>query len=350
VSTFRQDAISGQWVIIAPERGHRPLDRRGAINPDPPSHSAAGCPFCPGNESMLPTIIEETAAREPPGWLTRVVPNKYPALSADIPPPEAEAGGSGKPGYGIHEVIIETARHDGDLTTLAAPELDAVMRTYRHRFTVLAQRPGIKAALVFRNHGRRAGASLDHPHAQAIALGLVPPLFATIAHRAQAHYEHCGQCLMCACLEHELDQTRRIVEASERFVVLVPYAAARPFELWIVPRRHQASFAEAGDKELSELGQVLQRSLHCLEAAAGAPPYNFAIESLAADHSGAAFLHWRLRIGPETTRPGGFELGSGMSINPSSPEYDAEVLRTAIEAEAARLALQSGSAANIAGR
>ncbi len=229
---------------------------------------------------MLPTIIEETTAPEPPGWFTRVVPNKFPALRADdLPPPVPDACGPSLPGYGAHEVIIETARHDGDLTTLTAPELDAVVRTYQRRFAFLAQRPGIKAALIFRNHGRQAGASLDHPHAQAIALGMVPPLFATIAQRAQAHYERQEQCLMCDCLEHELVQAQRIVEATERFVVLVPYAAARPFELWIAPKRHQASFAEADGKDLSELGQVLQRSLRCLEAAAGKPPYNFAIES-----------------------------------------------------------------------
>ncbi len=351
MSVFRQDSISGAWVIVAPERGHRPLDRGAAADTDPPPVSAAGCPFCAGNEAMLPKIIEETAASEPPGWFTRVVPNKFPALRADdLPPPALDACGPGMPAYGAHEVIIETARHDGDLTTLTPPHLDAVVRTYQRRFATLAQRPGIKAALIFRNHGRRAGASLDHPHAQAMALGLLPPLFAAIAQRAQAHYERQGQCLMCACLQHELDQARRTVEASQRFVVFVPYAATKPFELWIAPRRHQASFAEVDAEELAEFGQVLQRSLRCLDAVAGEPPYNFAIEFLCMDQSSAAYLHWRLRIVPETARPAGFELGTGMSINPSSPERDAEALRAAMQAGAGTLAAQSDSSSNIAGR
>jgi len=330
VSEFRQDRITGAWVIIAPERGHRPQDGRAAMDADPPV-SAAACPFCRGNEAMLPTIIEETAGGEAPGWLTRVVANKYPALRADAPLlPPADACGPGMPGYGVHEVIVETARHDGDLTTLTAPELDAVVRTYQRRFAGLAQRTGIRTALVFRNHGRRAGASLIHPHAQAIAMGMVPPLFAAIAQRAQAHFEQKGQCLMCACLEHELEQAHRIVEATERFVVLVPYAAEKPFELWIVPRRHQASFAEPDEGELSELGRVLLRALRCLDAVAGSPPYNFAIESPATNGFNATFLHWRLRIVADTARPGGFELGSGMTINPSSPESDAATLRAAM--------------------
>ncbi len=39
------------------------------------------------------------------------------------------------------------------------------------------------------------------------------------------------------------------------------------------------------------------------------------------------YLHWYLRIYPRTTTPGGFELDVGMSINPSTPEQDAELLR-----------------------
>jgi len=327
------------------------MDRPAGVNADPPSRSPAGCPFCPGNEAMLPTIIEEVAAPEPPGWLTRVVANKYPALRTDAaPPPGPDADGPCMPGYGIHEVIIESARHDGELTRLAAPELDAVMRTYRHRFTVLSRRPGIEAVLIFRNHGRRAGASLDHPHAQAVGLGLVPPHFATMDQRAHEHFKRCGQCLMCAFLEHELDQAERIVEASDRFVVLVPYAAAKPFELWVVPRRHQPSFAATDDEDLSALGAVLQRSLRRLDAAAGEPPYNFVIESQPVHASSAACSHWRLRIVAETARPAGFELGTGISINPSSPEGDAAALRAVAQASSGALAPQSGSTPNIAGR
>jgi UDPglucose--hexose-1-phosphate uridylyltransferase len=39
-------------------------------------------------------------------------------------------------------------------------------------------------------------------------------------------------------------------------------------------------------------------------------------------------LHWRLRIVPQQTVPGGFELASGLAINPSLPEEDAAILRS----------------------
>ena len=328
VSELRRDPISGAWVIIAPERNRRPhLSRRaGAAAVVPPFDAA--CPFCPGNEAMLSEITEESAGDAPPGWLTRVVANKYPALSPDDGPPVVmEEAGPCMSGYGFHEVIIETARHDGDLTNLDGPGLDAVMRTYQRRFTDLAGRPGIRSVIVFRNHGPEGGASLAHPHAQVIATALMPPRLAAIVERTHAHHARNGRCLMCGELALELSRARRVVEATEGFVVLVPYAAARPCEMWIVPRRHQSSFAEARDAELVELGRVLQRTLRRLNTVIRDAPYNFAIESVAA--AGADFLHWRLCIMPNVARPGGFELGSGLAINASSPEDDAEALRLA---------------------
>jgi len=328
VSEFRRDPISGAWVIVAPERNRRPQPsrRKGAGSPAP--RFDPDCPFCPGNEAMLPTIIEESAGDAPPGWLTRVVTNKYPALSPDDGPPAAmEQAGLRMSGYGFHEVIIETARHDGDLSTLDAPGLDAIVHTYHRRFADLAGRTGIRAVVVFRNHGRRGGASLTHPHAQAIATALMPPRLADVVERAHAYHARNGQCLMCAELALELSLARRIVEVSKDFVVLVPYAAAAPCEMWIVPRRHQASFAEAHDGELVELARVLQRTLRRLNTVIGDAPYNFAIESVATP--GADSQHWRLCIMPRIAEPGGFELGSGLAINPSSPEDDAEALRLA---------------------
>ncbi|MEJ1996405.1 MAG: hypothetical protein P8X75_14565 [Limibacillus sp.] len=127
-------------------------------------------------------------------------------------------------------------------------------------------------------------------------------------------------------LETELVEGTRVVEKTESFVVLVPYAAANPFEMWLLPRCHQASFGRMDDVELREFAIILQGSLQRLKAVLDDPPYNFVVESWEpADND---FAHWRLRIVPGLTTPGGFELGSGLAINPNCPADDAEVLRT----------------------
>lgn len=196
-------------------------------------------------------------------------------------------------------------------------------------------RPGIEGVVVFRNHGRRAGASLAHPHSQIVATGITPPRFATLAAWARSVYARHGRCVLCHEVELETADGRRIVEATERFLVFVPFAAVSPFEQWIVPKRHQASFGQSDDLELEEFSQVLQRTLYRLKVTLADPAYRFVIESGMAADADVLCSHWRLRIVPDLAHAGGFELGAGLPINPSLPENDAERLR-AVELTALR--------------
>jgi UDPglucose--hexose-1-phosphate uridylyltransferase len=329
MSELRQDGTSGAWVIIAPERGRRPRPRHhgdAAAAPAPPFD--ASCPFCPGNERLVPSIIEEVPGDNPSGWRLRVVPNKYPALRPEAgPAPLAGRTGMALPGHGHHEVIIETSRHNADLATIPDSDLSAVVRCYRRRFVELAARPGIKSVVVFRNRGAGGGASLAHPHSQVIATGMVSPRLLAATAWARSRAAGLDRCATCEVLERELDDGRRIVEATDRFVVIVPFAAVSPFEQWIVPRRHQASFAQIDEGELAAFDHLLQRALRRLGTALDDPAYNYAIESSVAGDTVSPFVHWRLRIVPDLVTPGGFELGAGLPINPALPEDDARVLR-----------------------
>jgi UDPglucose--hexose-1-phosphate uridylyltransferase len=285
------------------------------------------CPFCPGNEHLLPGIIQQTASGTPPGWGTRVVSNKFPALQSEPGMPPSGECGLARPGYGFHEVIIETARHDADLATLSEEEVVGVMHTCRDRYEMLATKPGIAAVLVFRNHGEHAGASLSHPHSQAIAIGMAPPRLAQATAYARTYHAEHGSCPTCDEIDCELDNGRRVVEATERFVVLVPFAAGTPFELRLLPRRHHASLSQCDDQTLIELAHLLRRTLQRLKAALGDPPYNYVIECGAVADRGAPYAHWQLRLMPNLGTPGGFELSAGLPINPSLPEDDARLLR-----------------------
>lgn len=331
MSEFRQDRTTGRWVIIAPERMGRPnsgsFDERAAMtaarDPDP------DCPFCPGNEHLLPRIIEEMPDEEPPGWLTRVVPNKYPAVTSEKEQAFERAGTGGTlPGCGFHEVIVETPNHDADLAGLSERRLAAVIATYRDRYAKLLMRPRIESVMIFRNHGRAGGASLQHPHSQLVATPVVPPYLAEMAAWAEARRREHGHCVTCEAISHELDDGQRVVEATDRFAALVPFAAACPFELWILPRRHQASFADLADGDIPDFAALLGRCLRRIERALDNPAYTYAIQSAPAEHANAPYFHWRLRLLPNVVTPGGFEIGGGLPINPASPEADAETLRS----------------------
>jgi UDPglucose--hexose-1-phosphate uridylyltransferase len=272
---------------------------------------------------MIPPIIEEILSDQAPGWLVRVIPNKYPILATD----GAEPSDPPRAGYGHHEVIIVTPRHDAGLPELSPEEMQAVIETWHRRFCAALARPDIEAVLLFGNRGNRAGASLGHLHSQLIALAFVPPSLEDELARAHAWLAKHGTCATCEELRRELETGERIVELTEEYAVLVPRAAGSPLEQWIVPREHQPSYALADMANGAALGAVLQRAVRRLKSAAGDPAYNLLVEpgSVAPDDGGAA--HWALRIVPNLTTPGGFELLSRIAVNPSSPEDDARRLR-----------------------
>jgi len=324
MSEFRQDRTTGLWTIVAPKRKFRPHEPSGepaAEDDRPETHPS--CPFCPGNEAMLPHIVEEAPADARPGWLTRVVPNKFPILDA----------GQGAPvdpltaGYGFHEVIIETPRHGADMPDLSPVEIQAVVTTWHRRFETALRRPDIATALVLRNHGRAAGASLGHSHSQLVAMNHVPPRLTRALEWACARREEDGNCVTCRELALEREARARVVEVNDEFAVLVPFAAPGPLQQWIVPLRHAPSFGQASRQELTALARTVQQALVRLKAIAGDVPYNLVIEPGSHDASHAGAAHWSLRIVPDVTTPGGFEILSGLAVNPSSPEQDAKRLR-----------------------
>src|SRR5690606_18764874 len=210
---------------------------------------------------------------------------------------------------------------------LAADATRVVAATYRDRMRTLLDRPDIASVVLFRNRGARAGASLAHPHAQLIALGLEPQRIAAISAWGRDYHAREGRCATCDELALQLRQGERIVEENARFISLVPFAAEHPCELCLLPRSHQASFADLGAEALDDFAALLHRSLRRIRLALDDPPYNFVVETASRRELNAPHMHWRLRIVPGIAVWGGFELGSGLAINPSSPEKDARLLR-----------------------
>lgn len=324
---IRWDPVMGQWVIMAPRRGGRPKDHAGAGGSrETPSTHDPDCPFCPGNEARLDAILMETDG--PDGWSTRVVANKYPALAPDAPRRPSHEGFYARAGaYGYHEVVIESPRHDRQPGSMTVAEIEPLVETYHRRYNDLNRMSDAARVLIFRNHGRRAGTSLVHPHSQIVATDMTPRRVHRREETARRHYEGKGRCLLCDILDFEIGNERRLLWANETFAAFVPYAADVPFETWIVPRRHRADFGGLDDRGKADFAAALQRSLKRLGARLDDPDYNFMIHSAGQKHADAPHLHWYVRIAPRLTTRAGFEIGSGISINPSLPEDDAALLR-----------------------
>ena len=328
-SEIRQNKATKQWVIVAPSRGKRPLafKRQESKNQRLPAVDK-DCPFCPGNEKSLPSIIMELPGPEGSQWQTRVVPNKFPALTSDENNVRYRRGlYLAMPGYGRHEVIIESPVHNRRITQMTPKEVGIIIETYHRRYVNVMKQNWSFMTLIFRNHGRQAGTSLAHPHSQIIVTGMVPTYIRWREERAQYYFDESGRCVYCDILEQEAQERQRVISENETFLAFVPYAAEVPFEIWIMPTKHQACFSDLSDQEKPGLAAILHDCLARLQRKLNDPDYNYIINTAARYRAGEPQLHWYLQIRPRLTTQAGFEIGSGISINPSLPEEDAAFLR-----------------------
>ncbi len=328
---LRQNIVLKEWVIIATERAKRPEQLREDKNISEyaiPDYDP-DCPFCPGNEKKSGNIEEFYRLGDKDNWKMRVVPNKFPALA----PPEngIDLNTSGyfrwMDGIGNHEVLVENPRHNLTMATMELPNVIDILKTYRQRNLNLFELPYVESVIPFRNHGTRAGASLIHPHSQIIALPIIPrDIIERMNESIRFHEEH-RECIFCRVLKSELESGERVVIDSPNFTVFVPYAAYSPFAMWLFPKRHASSILQVTDDELSEAASILRQALRKLYFGVNDPDYNFIVRGAPKGYLNSSFFHWYITIVPRLTRQAGFELGSGMFINPSIPEENAEYLR-----------------------
>jgi UDPglucose--hexose-1-phosphate uridylyltransferase len=331
MSHLRYDATEDDWIIVAADRGRRPHEMSAAAGGRETSDPST-CPFCPGHEDRTPRTIDAIDAiggGTGGAWLVRVVPNKYPALRRD----PAEADGGAEPlfrrrgGYGAHEVIVESPDHWRGLAYLPVEQVERVLRMVHRRHVALMRDERLKAVVAFENHGPSSGTSLRHPHVQILATPVAPPLLRRRVAVALAYRERYGRCLYEALREAELAEGVRVLEIVDPFVALLPFASRMPFQVRILPREPVASFGRAEAGRLGPLAALLQRVLRRLDVGLHDPDYNLIFNSAPCGEDDPCFFLWHVDIVPRLTTPAGFELGSGMPINPVAPEEAAGFLR-----------------------
>jgi len=335
---LRQDPVTREWVIIATERAKRPTDfqvqRASAARQSSIISQINTCPFCTGNESKTPPEI--CAYRKPgtapntPGWWIRTVPNRFAALQIEGKSQRRELSNFFRimDGIGAHEVIIETPEHCDTIGIIEDRQAEEIVQMYLDRFLDLKKDPRFENVTCFRNRGSLAGASLFHPHSQLIATPMVPNLLRRRLEMAFRYYDDHGKCVYCELIEKELTDGRRMVLANDEYVAFTPFASRVPFETWIVPRDHRSAFESISREQCKAFGRTLNAVLGRLYRKLNDPDYNYVIrtEPLCEDHSNC--FHWSLHILPRLTTMAGFEMGSGMYINPMPPENAAEFLRS----------------------
>jgi UDPglucose--hexose-1-phosphate uridylyltransferase len=321
VSQLRLNQLTGRWVTIVAARAQRPTDfapRERDVEADP----ARPCPFCPGNEEETLPALE--SVDEGGQWTIRVVPNLYPAFEGDdgfavhnLGPVHVMAEASG-----IHEVLVYTPHHEGGLHLLDDRAAEQMMGALQRRFVDHASTPHIRYTQAIINHGREAGASLAHPHGQILGLPFVP---GEVLDEERAFARFAGGCVLCTTVEAELAAGERVVAADDDVVILCPYWSGSPYEMLIVPRRHELHLQDADHDSLAAVGRALRDATAFLDGAIGDVAYNVGFHTAPHQHSGE--YHWHVHLWPNLVTQAGFERGTGVLINIVPPERAAATLR-----------------------
>jgi UDPglucose--hexose-1-phosphate uridylyltransferase len=335
MSEIRLDRIENQYVLMAPERLHRPNIGHVTTKKRP----SATCAFCEGNEALTPPEVfamreNEANAME---WRTRVVPNLYKAVQVEL---ESSSQRDGMfesiAGVGAHEIVIDTPQHDAKFSTLGVDEIENWLRSILIRLDDLQHDKRLIYANVFKNHGFNAGATQEHPHTQILALPIMPKNSLDFLERNMRYYRRHGRGKIEDIVMNEVAAKIRVIDKVGSFVAFCPYASAFPFEVMIAPLKNIHNLAHCSRKDITNLAHIIKKVFAALAKQLGDFDYNlyFNLSPLNSNFENEAYMQdldknfrFSMRITPRIYRLGGFEVSTGMAINSVLPQECARLLR-----------------------
>ena len=313
---LRRDPITNWWVATVVDREfHRDRFARAADQID----DGGDCQNCrlPVGEGVRLRVLKDYAfhtvgteddARELERSLTQV------AIA------QARAAGSWR------TIVAPPGEHrplhaagSATITELVVHARDAVISARDHGQTDYLQ--------IVQNWGAQAGARTNHLCLDLYDLPQIPHRIAEELGGAARFVIREGECPFCRLVRDESRRPDHLVWQDASTVAFTPYASRSPFEVWIVPRRHDADIARATDADVVATAEALRQVLGRLAVALDGPPYNLVLHTAPLREQVDATYHWHWEVHPRLRDIAGLELGTGLPVNPVSPEDAVEELR-----------------------
>jgi len=249
---LRKDPITRSWVITGddvPESAPRPESM---------------CRFCA--DSPVPVQVISTApGLEGNFWAARSVVHPTPLYRIEGEPSRRSDGLYDRMrSVGAHEVLVENPRHDRHLWSASDRETEQFLMLAGHRIQDLKRDQRFKYISIFKNHGVSAGQEFEHPNSQLTATTFVPRRVLYELRAGRDYFDQKERCVFCDILSQEERQGQRILETRGDYIAVCPYAPRVPYETWILPRTHEASFertALSRPGTLVDLAVLLRRTL-----------------------------------------------------------------------------------------
>lgn len=328
LNEFRQDLISGDWVLFSASRAKRPHEKkeRGKSY-----QSKENCPF----EDLVKSGQEVIWSRpDSEDWRIMVIKNKFPAVQQGLCGPGRQEGPfSVNDAAGEHDVIIYRD-HELNFSDFSVGEAAEAIKVYKKRYRQMAEASDcVEYVAIFHNSGREAGASIYHPHSQMLSMPILPPDVSRSLYGSFRYYQQNKKRVYDVLIEWELEQKKRIVYENDMFIAFCPYVSKFLYEVRIFPRDSHAHFEKMPDEFDKYLADALTVVLRKIKKALGSPPYNFFIHTAPAQENKLKDFHefysWHIEILPKLSISAGFELGTGIDINVVDPDMAAEELKKA---------------------
>jgi len=312
---LRKDGITGWWVATVVDRT---FHRDRFAQPARPVDDGGECQNCalPG-EGVRVRMLKDFAFH--------VVGTEGEARSLD---------------QGLAQVALNEARATGSWRTIVAPRgehrpLHAVgsetveaLLAHARDAAAAARRAGVTEYLqVVQNWGLQAGARTNHLCLDLYDLPQIPHRVAEELGGAARFVIREGECPYCRHVREEVRRPERLLYEDDHAVAFAPFASRSPFEVWVVPRRHDADFGRAADADLGAAAEALRQVLGRLSERLDGPPYNLVLHTAPLRESVDPTFHWHWEVHPRLREIAGLELGTGLPVNPVSPEDAVEELR-----------------------
>jgi UDPglucose--hexose-1-phosphate uridylyltransferase len=240
---------------------------------------------------------------------------------------------------GVAQVALDAARAAGSWRTIVAPPgehrpLQQAGSATIHALVELA-RIAVEDARaagqtqyvqVVQNWGAQAGARTNHLCLDLYDLPQIPHRVAEELGGAARFVIREGECPWCRLVREEVARPHRLIWEDAATVAFAPWASRSPFEVWIVPRRHEADFGRARAEDLEATAEGLRQVLSRVANGLDGPPYNLVLHTAPLREQVDATYHWHWELHPRLREIAGLELGTGLPVNPVSPEDAVEEL------------------------
>jgi UDPglucose--hexose-1-phosphate uridylyltransferase len=231
---LRKDPITRSWVIT------------GDDGPDAVPRPESLCRFCP-ESSQAPQLISNIPGAQGQPWLARAVVHPTPLYHVEGDPARRGDGLYDRMrSVGAHEVLIESPKHDLHLWCANDAEIEPLLLLIAQRIQDLKRDERFKYVSIFKNYGASAGQEFEHATSQLTATTFVPRRVLYELRACREYYKQKERCVFCDIISQETRQDQRVLELRGDFIALCPYAPRVPYEVWILPRIHEAAFERFG--------------------------------------------------------------------------------------------------------